>query len=134
MRQSPPAQEGRRIRIGRESYFTVITDTLSLSLCLLLSFSFLRALFTGQPPPRSQVGAELSCGFASAGHCIFHVFDRRTVNIVCSDLGTPHYRSEPSPAGAASLREFKDVVFEDLVFGNDSSVTPYQVNYDHRIR
>ena len=31
-------------------------------------------------------------------------------------------------------REFKDVVFEDVVFDNNSSVTPYQAKYKYRIR
>ena len=29
------------------------------------------------------------------------------------------------PAEAPFLREFRDVVFEDVVFDNNSSVTPY---------
>ena len=31
-------------------------------------------------------------------------------------------------------REFKDVVFEDVVFDNNSYVTPYKVTYSYRIR
>ena len=30
--------------------------------------------------------------------------------------------------------EFRDVVFEDVVFDNNSSVTPYKVSYSYRIR
>ena len=33
-----------------------------------------------------------------------------------------------------SVWEFRDVVFEDVVFDNNSSVTPYYVKSKHRIR
>ena len=33
-----------------------------------------------------------------------------------------------------SFREFRDVVFEDVVFDNNSCVTPYQVKSKYRIR
>ena len=32
------------------------------------------------------------------------------------------------------IREFRDVVFEDVVFDNNSFVTPYQVESKYRIR
>ena len=35
---------------------------------------------------------------------------------------------------AIEFSEFKDVVFEDVVFDNNSSVTPYLVKYTYRIR
>ena len=34
----------------------------------------------------------------------------------------------------AVVREFKDVVFEDVVFDDNSSVTPYQVTSKYMIR
>ena len=33
-----------------------------------------------------------------------------------------------------SVREFRDVVFEDVVLDNNSYVTPYKVTYSYRIR